>query len=112
MLDNSFLNILGGLIAGLFLIEILKAFARKMVATDYVTRADCDKSRANCATCIQAMKERQNTLREITLPKEFVAKEDFRRELGEVKDWLQSIDNKVEALLIRKQDLLEGKDHG
>jgi len=128
MFEPNVLLVVGGMVAGMIVLKLIEAIISKFVNTDYVERpefeafkvaresllrkeeflafkAEFAAHKVSCATCLHEIKEKQGTLRE-RLPRDYVSKEDFRLSVSEIKDWLKSIDGKVDALLITKEDLL------
>ena len=121
MFDQNVLQVMGGMIMGIVVLKVIEVLVKRVMTVDYIDRkelnelltrkeftefkADYAAHRASCSTCLQVIQDRQNILRE-SLPKDYVAKPDFRLEVSELKDWLKSIDGKVDALLITKEDLL------
>ena len=121
MIDPNVLYMAGGVLAGVAGLKIVEGLVSKVFLTDNVSRAEfevfkqrreelatkedfkqfrleCTTNRTSCLSCIAAMKEKQLTLRE-TLPRDFVQKIDFRIEMREVKDWLESISEKLDEVI-------------
>jgi hypothetical protein len=61
-------------------------------------KAACERRRAECMNYLLAIKEKQTELRQ-KLPLDYLLKNDFRQEMQGIKEWLTSIDNKIDKLI-------------